>query len=112
MDHVAEIAYGLSTHYGFTYIDTKDGLADLLFDHLKVDVIPDREFGFEKDPYRIIMCKVPRAQREAFLHAMEMLPFLMAYAGNEDYEEYCRNFFRLANSWMDEHEASEGLPLQ
>lgn len=96
-DYVAEIAYGLSTHYGFSYIDTKDGLADLLFDRLKVDVIPDRVFSFDNDPYRIIMCKIPRNQREAFLHAMELLPSLMAYAGNDDYEEYCRNFFRFAH---------------
>ena len=111
-DYVVGIEYGLSTHCGFSYIDTKDGLADLLFDHLKVEVILDREFGFDNDPYRIIMCKVPRHQREAFLRAMDLLPSLMAYAGHTDYEEYCRNFFRFANRWMDEREASERMPLQ
>ena len=109
---VSEIDYGLSAFYGFSYIDTKDGLADLLFDHLKVSVMPDREFSFENDPYRVIMCKVPRTQRDAFLHAVELLPSLMAYAGNDDYEEYCTNFFRFANRWMDEHEALESRQLQ
>ena len=91
--YVMEIDYGLSTHYGFSYIDTEDGLADLLFSHLKVDVEQDMEFRQDEGPYRIVMCKVPREQRAEFLRAIGLLPALMDYAGRKDYEDYCRRFF-------------------
>ena len=106
--YVAEIAYGLSTHYGFSYIDTEDGLADLLFDHLKVNVEPDMVFSSDGDPYRIIMCKVPRAQRDQFLRAIDLLPAFMAYAGRTDYEDYCRAFFLSAHRWVAEQKENGG----
>ena len=111
--YVAEISYGLSTHYGFSYIDTEDGLADLLFKHLKVDVIPDTEVHGDGEPYRIVMCKVPREQREEFLRAIELLPALMEYAGKTDYEDYCRQFFTKVYRWMEKQEtAGSGKRLQ
>lgn len=96
-----EITEGLSTHYCFSFIDTVDGLARILFDHMKIDVVPDMEFhGDDDDPYRIVMVKIPRSQREAFLKAIELLPGLMRYAGMTDYEDYCRMFFADARQFL------------
>lgn len=111
--YVAEISYGLSAQYGFAYIDTEDGLADFLFHHFKIDVEPDTVFHYEGDPYRIVMCKIPRDQREAFLNAIDLLPSLMDYVGKTDYESYCLEFFMNAGRWLSEHEEDERTtPLQ
>jgi len=111
--YVAEISYGIPTHYGFSYVDTEDGLADFLFAHLKIDVKPDVVFHNENDPYRIVMCKIPRGEREVFLRAIDLLPGLMAYAGKKGYEEYCSRFFRDAERWLAEHaDMGRKVPLQ
>lgn len=112
--YIAELVDGLSTHYGFAYIDTEDNLAALVFDHLKVDVLTDLVYQMEEnDPYRVVVVRIPRTQREAFLHAIDLLPAFMAYAGKTDYEEYCRAFFTKAGRWLKNREADEkSVPLQ
>ena len=112
--YIAELTDGLSTHYSFAYIDTEDNLAALVFDHLKVDAEVDFVFQLEEDdPYRVVGVKIPRAQREAFLRAANLLPFFMAYAGKTDYEDYCREFFLKAHLWLKSKEAAgRSVPLQ
>ena len=112
--YVVELVDGPSTHYGFAYIDTEDNLAALVFDHLKVDAQTDMVFQLEEDdPYRIVMVRIPRDQREAFLHAIDLLPAFMAKAGMADYEEYCRAFFTKAGRWLKSREAAKkSAPLQ
>lgn len=112
--YIAELTDGLSTHYTFSYIDTEDNLAALVFDHLKVDAEVDAVFQMEDDdPYRVVIVKIPRAQREAFLRAADLLPSFMAYAGKTDYEDYCREFFTKAARWLKEKETTgRSVPLQ
>ena len=103
--YVAEFTDGMSADYGFSYIDTEDNLAALVFDHLKVDVKTDMVFQMEEDdPYRVVLVRIPREQREAFLHAIDLLPAFMAYAGKADYEDYCRAFFLKAHLYLQEKE--------
>ena len=98
--YVIEIAENMSAHDCFSYIDTKDHVARFLFHHLKIDVEQDAEFSDEHDDaFRIVMCKVPREQREIFLRAIELLPGFMAYVGRKKYSAYCREFFRKAGEF-------------
>ena len=99
--YYVEIADGATSQYCFSYIDTEDNLAALLFDHLKVDMQTDMVFQMEEDdPYRVVMVRIPRHQRGEFLWALDLLPGFMAYAGYEDYEEYCRAFFLQAHLYF------------
>ena len=97
----------------FSYIDSEDGLASILFDHLKVDVEEEMVFHYDDDPFRIVMCHIPRNQREAFLRAIDLLPSFMAYAGKEGYEEYCLNLMGNAARYMrGRQEEDRVTPLQ
>ena len=68
------------------YFDTHDHLADFLFEHEHVSITVEGEFGDEDEPYGIILCRIAREDRESFLHAVELLPSLMAYVGKTDYD--------------------------
>ncbi len=85
-----EISVGPSPYYWFAYFDTPDHLADFLFTHEEADVTVEGEYGEEENPYRIILCRIPKDRREAFLHAVDLLPALMAYVGKTDYDDFCR----------------------
>jgi len=85
-----EIADGPAMYYWFAYFDTHDHLADFLFEHEHVSITVEGEFGAEDDPYRIILCRIARKDRESFLHAVDLLPSLMAYVGKTDYDEFCQ----------------------
>lgn len=106
--YVAELTDGMSDRYCFSYVDTDDNLAALLFNHLKLDVETDMIFQIKDDPYRIVTVKIPREQRETFLHAVDLLPAFMDYAGWTDYEAYCRAFFLNAHRWLAKKEAAGG----
>ena len=88
-----EITDDPSSYCCFSYIDSEDRLADALFDHMKIEKKAEMEFPCSHDPYKIIVVRIPREQREDFLWAIDMLPSFMDYAGREDYEECCRMFF-------------------
>lgn len=108
-----EIAEDLSTHYCFSYIDTVDNLADFLFHHLKIDVEPEMEFHNDDDPFKVVMCKVPRDQREEFLKAVDLLPGLMDYVGKTGYDEFCLDLMKNAARYiMKNREAQKVSPLQ
>ena len=104
-----EIAEDLSARYCFSFVDTEDGLASFLFSHLKVDVEEEMEFRYDDDPFRIVMCHIPRHQWEDFLRAIELLPGLMAYAGKEGYEEYCLDLMRNAAQFLRSRPDKGGL---
>ena len=87
-----EIVDGPAMYYWFAYFDTHDHLADFLFEYEHVNITVEGEFGDEEEPYKIILCRIAREDRESFLHAVELLPSLMEYVGKTDYDEYCRGF--------------------
>ena len=91
--YTAEIGHRLPARFTFSYVDTKNGLADLLFRHLKIEIVPEMELSNDGDPFRVVICRVPGEQREDFFRAVDLLPALMSYAGYTDYEKYCREFF-------------------
>ena len=108
-----EIAEDLNTRYCFSYIDTEDELASVLFSHLKIDVEPEMEFHYDDDPFKIVMCHIPREQRKEFLRAVDLLPELMAYAGIEGYDEYCQDLMKKAARFLAGQKESGGItPLQ
>ena len=76
-------------YYRFAYYDTDKYLADYLFAREKVDVEVEKEIVKKADPWRIIRCRVPRVQREAFQRAMDAMPDWLAYVGRKDYDAYC-----------------------
>ena len=111
--YIFEISDGPSKHYHFAYFDTEDHLADFLFAHEHVDVTIEGEFGAEDDPYRIIMCQIPKDQRNRFLRCVEMMPELMEYVGKTDYDDFCRDFMMNAARFMNRREATRrSIPLQ
>ena len=99
-----EIVDGTPTHYCFSYIDSEDNLADFLFDHMKIIMEKEMEFHYNDDPFKVVMCRIPRRQREDFLKAIEVLPGLMAYAGREGYDEFCMDLMRNAAEYFSEKE--------
>ena len=111
--YIFEIKDGPSRYDHFAYFDTEEYLADFLFEYEHVDVTKEGEFGAEDDPYRLIMCRIPRKQRERFLRCAEMLPGLMAYVGKNDYDEFCRDFMTNAARYMASHApVGRNIPLQ
>ncbi len=111
--YLIEIADGPSMYDYFSYIDTEDRLAGFLFDHMKLDVKTEAEFHYENAPYRIILCRIPRDQRDFFLRAVELLPAFMDYIGRTDYEDCCREFFRNAHRYISgKMEVGRIAPLQ
>ena len=111
-DYFFEITDGLSADYCFSYFDTKDNLALLLFSHYHLDVTIEEVYGKEEEPYRIVLCRIPKEQREQFLRTLTLLPSMMAYAGHADYEDYCRAVMMEADSFRTEHDAAGITPLQ
>ena len=108
-----EIADGPSPYYHFAYFDTDEYLADCLFAHEKVDVTVEGEYGNEEDPYRIILCRIPRQHRKGFLHAIDLLPGLMAYAGKTGYDDYCMDVLATAAQYAEKREdRGSPTPLQ
>ena len=108
-----EITGDPSPDYHFAYFDTDEYLAFFLFKYERIDVTIDAEYGAEDDPYRMVECRVPKEQRKAFLHAMDLLPAFMAYAGKADYTDYCREFFLNAGQFLTRRrEAGRITPLQ
>ena len=96
----------------FAYFDTDEYLAHFLFKHENVEVEVEGEYGKEEDPYRIILCRVPRKDRHAFLKVMNLLPAFMAYAGKTDYESYCREKMLEAWRYRMKSEAAGEIPVQ
>ena len=107
-----EIADGLSTDDCFAYIDSADNLADFLFDQLKIDAEREMEFHHGDEPFKIVMCRIPRQQRETFLKAIGVLPGLMDYVGITGYKEYCMEIMRNAARLLKGKEAAGNTPLQ
>ena len=111
--YLIEVTDGPSMYDSFSYIDTEDRLADFLFDHMKLDVKTEMEFPYEDTPYRIVLCRIPRDQRDFFLRAVDLLPALMDYVGRTDYEDCCRAFFRHADRYINgKRAAGEMIPIQ
>ena len=97
----------------FAYFDTDDHLGHFLFSHENIDVTVEGEYGAEDDPYRIMLCRVPRRQRDEFLRAVDQLPDLMAYVGKTDYDDFCRHVMTDARKWFAKQGYSgTGFPVQ
>jgi len=96
MRYCFEIADGFSPDDCFAYVDTEEHLAGFLFSYERVGMTIEEEFGADGDPYRIILCRVPRERRAAFLKVIDLLPGLMAYAGRKDYDAYCTDLMTRA----------------
>jgi len=98
----ARLAADAALYDHYVYFDTDKHLADFLFAREKVTVEPEEERSGENGFCRIIRCRVPRVQREAFRRAMDALPDWMAYVGRRDYDAYCLSVL------MDAVESSAG----
>ena len=85
-----EISDGPRTDYWFAYFDTSDRLGSFLFEQEKVKMTVEGIYGKAEDPYRIVLCRIPREQRDAFLNTVDLLPGLMEYAGKKGYDDFCR----------------------
>ena len=92
--YLMEIAEYSPLYYYFAYFDNDEYLADVLFNRENVEVTVEGEYGNEDEPFHIIQCRIPKAQRDAFLRAIDDLPDWMTRLGRTGYDEYCRGFFR------------------
>ena len=109
--YLFEITDGPAPYYTFAYFDTEEHLAHFLFTRAELNVEIEGEYGAEEDPYRIIMCRVPKDQRDLFLLCIDHLPDFMEYAGEKDYDAFCQYFMGRADNWYAKH-ASGGSRLQ
>lgn len=96
-----EIMDSPAMYYWFAYFDTHDHLADFLFSHENVSVTIEGEFAAEEDPYRIVLCRIDKKDRENFLKAVDLLPSLMEYVGKTDYNEFCQGVMRDAHRYFN-----------
>ena len=110
--YCVEITDGMSPDYCFSYFDTADHLADHLFSYLKISPVTEMEFSNDVNDYRIVMVRIPREDRAAFLRAIDLLPALMAYAGYTDYDEFCTNFLLDAEDYLVTQKQKGITPLQ
>lgn len=101
------------SNLSIAYIDTLDNLGDFAFDHLKVDKDVLMDFHYEGDPFKIVMCRVPKSQWKRLLSAIDALPRLMAYVGREGYDDYCKNLMNKAVGFLVSGRGPDrSLPLQ
>ena len=107
-----EIKDGPSPYNWFAYFDTEDHLADFVFSHEKVNVTIEGEYGAEGDPYRIILGRIQKEQREAFLKALDLIPALMEYVGKTDYDDFCQSFMMDVDMYMKTGKRPQDIPLQ
>ena len=107
-----EISDGPSADCCFVYFDTVDNLADFLFDHMNIEVEREMEFRYhDDDPFKMVMCRIPIRQREAFLEAVEVLPGLMAYADKAGYKEYCLDVMKVISEKYQRRYSAESKTL-
>ncbi len=73
-----------------SYFDTEEHLADFLFarEHVDVTILGELEEEDVEDPFRFVLCRVPREQRSGFLRAIDDLPDLMSAMGKTGYDEF------------------------
>ena len=112
--YIMEIGENSPLYYYFAYFDTEEYLADFLFHREKVDVTVEGEYWEEEEPFHIVQCRIPKAQRAAFLRAIDDLPDWMASLGRAGYDEYCHGFLRRAAEFRDRKAAGQtgNFPLQ
>lgn len=84
----------------YAYLDTERYLADDLFIKHKVCVKYGNEFASKDSDYRIIFCKVKKADEDNFLIALEELKNKMLLMGHTDYEKvYTSLLGNALNNW-------------
>ena len=107
-----EIADKTSPYNWFCYFDTQDNLAMILFRHNHIDVTIESVFGREDEPYRIVLCRIPRTQREGFLRTVFLIPAMMEYAGHTDYNDFCQELMQAALRVSLQRRRTGNAPVQ
>ena len=74
----------------YLYLDSKEFLADSLFNkrNIKVDIVS--HFVNNKEKYIFVLCEIKNKDEKQFEAVMEELKNKMALYGNVDYEEHCK----------------------
>lgn len=73
----------------YCFIDTKEHLADGIFEQHQIAVRFDSEYVKKGEKYQFIFCKVRKRDKILFVKAMEELKKKMLLIGNVDYEAFC-----------------------
>lgn len=112
--YLFEIPDGPSPYYGFAYFDTEEHLADSLFarEHVDVTILGELEEEDVEEPFRFVLCRVPREQRSGFLRAIDDLPDLMSAMGKTGYDEFCQTVMLHAPQFMRSIMKDNNIPLQ
>ena len=79
----------------YIFADTEEYLADQLFKNEKIRVNFGKEFGHTEEKYLLISCKIWNKDQGKFFRAMEKLRNKMPLVGKTDYEEFCKETFKM-----------------
>lgn len=79
----------------YIFADTEEYLADQLFKNEKIRVNFGKEFEHTEEKYLLISCKIWNKDQGKFFRAMEKLRNKMLLVGNTDYEEFCKETFKM-----------------
>ena len=78
----------------FIFIDTEEYLSDQIFINNRVRVWFRDELKHPDSKYIVIFCKVRKKRATMrFIKSMAKLEEAMAWAGNNDYSDFCKNLF-------------------
>lgn len=79
----------------YIFADTEEYLADQLFKNEKIRVNFGKEFGHIEEKYLLISCKIWNKDSGKFFRAMEKLRNKMPLVEKTDYEEFCKETFKM-----------------
>ena len=79
----------------YIFADTEEYLADQLFKNEKIRVNFGKEYGHTEEKYLLVSCKIWNKDQGKFFKAMEKLRNKMPLVGNTDYEEFCKETFKM-----------------
>ena len=88
------IYLGRKYYLHYAYIDTKNYLADPLFNKNEVWVKFGDEYNKEGENYIVMFCKIKKRDQARFERTMLELRNKMLICGHNDYDEFCEDLFR------------------
>lgn len=78
----------------FCYLDTKDYMADQLFENAGLKVRFGKEYASPETDYVFVFCKCLKRDRTKFLETIRKLPPKALLLGHKDYLDVCRRVIR------------------
>ncbi len=95
----------------YSYIDSEEHLADLIFIRRKVRVRFMKEYCKPGTPYRFILCRVRKKDMEKFTCSMEDLWNKACLMGYKDYDAFCAKVESVMEQLQEECDSHNGKEI-